>query len=481
LVERSEATMNWYTIRGRGWQRLGTVIAALVPLVFVIAVPVRKVHGFAFTPRWSAVFAAWALLTITLILDWLVRWQADRSVDKTVQAAGTQAKATRDAAGDMADAARAAGGTAAANPDAQAAGKMAVSATAEHTAALVRARRAGLKSLVVGIDGRASTSKLQAVLWTYAVLFTLVYMIVLGRRLLGGVHTPGVHQYGDAMKHFLDAGFRPEYIALLGLPIAGAVAAKGIISGKVVNEQLLKAPASDQPGVGRGLAEVVCGDTGQTDLLDFQYAAFNLVALLYFFISFATTSAIDPSKGMPTIPPTLLSLAGVSTLAYLAKKQLETGLAPVITSVTPMRVLLGTDPEIQITGDGFYAQGKAVNTMFNQVLLDGHPLPTDKWERTSVTALLPTGLDRSALEALEWKENPAAELVVRDDSATSSPAVKLDVRLPAPGAPPAAAPAPAAAAAVAPPAAPAPGVAPPAPASLLSRLARAFHRPSQPA
>lgn len=416
-------------IRGRVWQRLGVLVAVLIPVVFVIALLARDVDGFAFTPRWSAVFAAWALLTITLVLDMLVRLQADESVEKTVRAAAPQVEAARNAAGDMADAARAGGGAAATDADAQAASKVAVSATAEQAAAQVRARRAGMKSLVIGSDGRASTSKVQAVLWTYAVLFTLVYMSVLGRRLFGGLDTPGVRRYGDAMKEFLDAGFRPEYIALLGLPIAGAVAAKGIISGKVANEQIVKTPDTSEPGVGRGLAELVSGDKGQADLLDFQYAAFNLVTLMYFFIIFATTSAIEPSKGLPTIPATLLSLAGVSTLAYLAKKQLETGLAPVVTSVTPMRVRLGTDREILITGEGFHAQGRAATT-FNQVLLDGRPLPVREWAPTSVTAVLPTNVDRKALEALGWKANPAAEIIVRDDTGSGSPAVKIDVQLP---------------------------------------------------
>jgi len=247
-----------------------------------------------------------------------------------------------------------------------------------------------------------TTSKIQATLWTYAVLFTLIYMLILGRRISGDT-PPGTGAYRDALTDFLAAGFRPEYVALLGLPVAGALAAKGIVTGKLVDEKILKPPSSDTPGVARGLAEAVCDDSGQTDLLDFQYVAFNVVALLYFFITFATGAATDPTDGFPTIPATLLALSGVSTAAYLAKKQMESGVAPVISSVTPMRVVLGLDHRIVITGAGFLAQGKPANSVFNQVLLDGRPLPTEQpWKSTVVTALLPTTADNAELGELGW-------------------------------------------------------------------------------
>jgi hypothetical protein len=420
--------------RNRGWQRTGLLLALAAAVVFAVVLIVQRERGFAFTPRWSALFAGWALLTITLLVDVVVRWQGDRNVDAEVADAKRQAAAARRFAAEIADRARAAGSDPIDDPRVKAAGGLAVGAAAEYTSALVRARRAGLKSLVVGADGRASTSKIQAVLWTYAVLFALLYMVVLGRTMFGssgGGGAPGVGGFGDAFADFLAAGFRFEYVALLGLPIAGAVAAKGITSGKVVSEDVLKAPAGAKPGVGRGLAEAVSDDSGQTDLVDFQYFAFNLVALIYYFVSFATNSAVNPAEGLPVIPATLLALSGVSTTAYLVKKQLETGLAPVITSVAPMRVIVGADREMQIIGDGFLAEGKRVNSAFNQVLLDGRPLQTRKWTATSVTALLPSEIDRETLAELGWRDKVDAQLVVRDDRGTSSPLVKVEVILPA--------------------------------------------------
>ena len=128
----------------------------------------------------------------------------------------------------------------------------------------------------------------------------------------------------------------------MGLPIAAAVTAKALVTGKTASADLVKTPA-ESTGVEKGLAEVVSNDAGQADLLDLQYFAFDIVALLYFLIQFLTVTAVDPSKGLPTIPPTLLALAGVSTTGYLVKKALETGVAPTISSVSPLRVQLGQD------------------------------------------------------------------------------------------------------------------------------------------
>src|SRR2546427_12479320 len=45
----------------------------------------------------------------------------------------------------------------------------------------VAQRRRGIKSLVIGADGRASTSKVAAVLWTFAVFFAVAFLLLWGR------------------------------------------------------------------------------------------------------------------------------------------------------------------------------------------------------------------------------------------------------------------------------------------------------------
>src|SRR5260221_28216 len=51
----------------------------------------------------------------------------------------------------------------------------------EASASPAQQRRRGLGALVVGTDGRVSTSKTQAVLWTIAVFFAIAFMLLWGR------------------------------------------------------------------------------------------------------------------------------------------------------------------------------------------------------------------------------------------------------------------------------------------------------------
>jgi hypothetical protein len=66
---------------------------------------------------------------------------------------------------------------------------------------------------------------------------------------------------------------------------------------------------------------LVANDSGQPDLLDFQYFGFTLILLAYFFTRFLGNEAL----GLPELPDTLVALSGVSTTGYLGKK----GLRPV--------------------------------------------------------------------------------------------------------------------------------------------------------
>jgi len=408
-------------------------------------------NGLALTPRWSAALAVWLVCSITVVLHMLVRSQFDAEADKALADAGRNADDQRRVASALDDIGRAAAATtvAATNPVAAAnqvaaqppasptadaasyAATAAVSAAANRTAAAVRARRSGLKSLVIGADGRASTSKLQAVMWTYALLLVFFYMLFLNRTLWHGAATPALPSPSGVFDKFVHGPLQPEYFALLGLPVAAAVVAKALTTGKAASGQLTKS-ASESRGVGAGIAEIVSNDTGQADLIDIQYFAFNVVALLYFFVQFATVTAADPGKGLPTIPPTLLALAGVSTTSYLVKKALETGVAPTITSVSPLRVQLGVDDKIRIVGHGFLSTG-GKPTAANQILLDGRTLVAQNWREEHVDALLPVPLTLADAQQRGWRERPAsapADLVVRDDQGNSSPSVQVEVLLP---------------------------------------------------
>jgi hypothetical protein len=191
----------------------------------------------------------------------------------------------------------------------------------------VRLRRRGLKGLVIGSDGRASTSKLQALLWTFAIFYALTFLLLWGRSIGCTADSTDVRclEAGRALGAFsrvLDEGLQPEYYVLLGFPYAAAIAAKAMTSAKVADETIDKKEIEpDHKGFGKGVGEIVANDQGESDLVDFQYFAFNLLALTFFFVEFLG----DPASGLPELPPTLIALAGLSTASYAAKKALETG------------------------------------------------------------------------------------------------------------------------------------------------------------
>lgn len=171
------------------------------------------------------------------------------------------------------------------------------------------AKRHGMAALFIGLDNRTSTSKLQAFLWTYAILWALISV-------LAGA---GIEEFNGV----IDNELREEYLLLLGGPYLVAIAAKAKTTHDVNRAKELKErnPKPEQPaeapgGLENRVAEAVTKDDGSVDLGDFQYLAFTLLTLTYFAWAFIAS----PSDGLPEVPDTLLVLMGVSQAAYLGKK-----------------------------------------------------------------------------------------------------------------------------------------------------------------
>jgi hypothetical protein len=231
--------------------------------------------------------------------------------------------------------------------------------------------RRGMYYLVIGEDGRVSTSKLQLVLWTYAVAYVFLSAIVQGVDVI------------------TMATIQTQYLFLLGIPAAGAAGASLITSQKVESGQLAKPSVedtggekavTDPPGPIQGLGQVVTDDQGRGDIGDFQYFIFNLVALAFFFEKLFTSGVAN----LPVIPDTLVALTGASALAYLTKKGVVSD-APLITTIFPARAAAGSI--VHIRGQHFGSTGSATGLV---VLFGGIPATAvDVQTSTSLDATVP--------------------------------------------------------------------------------------------
>jgi hypothetical protein len=186
-----------------------------------------------------------------------------------------------------------------------------------------------LRGLVMGADNRLSTSKTVACAWTFAIFFGLLALLI-------------ARWAGDptGWKVLTDTGLQEEYLLLLGGPYAAAVLAKYQASN---DETKTTAP----PGTASA-KDLIANDAGQTDLGDFQYVLFNVLALLWY------VGELIPHlrDGMPDLPPLLSGLALTSAGGYSAKK-LVGQMTPRLTSVVPpevTRIDANTIPSVDVYG-----------------------------------------------------------------------------------------------------------------------------------
>ena len=268
---------------------------------------------------------------------------------------------------------------------------------AVHVVAKLAGGSHGVFGLVLGTDGRTSTSKLSAALWTLTLLYAFAVLIVANRA------------------SSIDP-LQQEYLLLLGGPFAAAIGAKASTSSKVADGRSSKTPTT-KTGVNTRLAEIVANDEGDVDLGDFQYFAFSLLTIVYFFVGF-----IQNPVDLPDLPNTLVGLSTVSATAYLTKKVAisEPGEAFRITSVRPSRIVLDETSQIHISGSGFIAGDSA--TEDNGVLLDGVELEAHDWNAGSVKA-----------DLVDWAggglvENLQADLVVHNSAGTPTEPFKVRVQ-----------------------------------------------------
>ncbi len=112
--------------------------------------------------------------------------------------------------------------------------------------------------LFVGFDGRVSTSKAIAAVWTLlvaAVLFGLVYANLLN--------------HPEALDKLSSSGVIGQYAVLFGGPLGAAILAKGIVTSQVNNDPMIKTTGT------ASAIDLIANDQADVDLGDFQYVLFN--------------------------------------------------------------------------------------------------------------------------------------------------------------------------------------------------------------
>jgi hypothetical protein len=193
--------------------------------------------------------------------------------------------------------------------------------------------------VLIGVDGRASTSKTVAMGWTY-LLASMLLGFVLAK--FGG--------YPQGLDNLMHAGLEGQYGLLIGGPLGAAIAAKGIVGAQLNKDPTAKPAASE--GASANPAQLVQNDAGETELGDFQYVLFNLVAMVFF----VGTVFGSPADGLPHIPDVLLALTSVGAVGYVAKKTLpnatpnakldvDTAVAGTNVTISGPRLLTGTPPD----------------------------------------------------------------------------------------------------------------------------------------
>ena len=258
---------------------------------------------------------------------------------------------------------------------------------------LILTGKANPFSLVIGEDGRPSTSKLKPYLWTVVVVYS--YVTIYAAR----------YRFG-AFNAISD--FPPSLLLAMGFSAVTAVTAKGITESKQAKGQLNKPPvesnqvkteamASDgepatppPPDNTAGPGAIFQDDQGFPDLAKIQTMIWTLIAIVtyLFYVSRAVSgiTSLDTamSTKMPDIDQVLLVLMGLGDAMYIGDKLVTTDV-PVISGVAPTEGKVGQ--EIRLLGSKFGAEQAG-----SQLTIDRVPLMSQfivSWSDREIKFKLP--------------------------------------------------------------------------------------------
>jgi hypothetical protein len=236
-----------------------------------------------------------------------------------------------------------------------------------------------IRKIFVGADNRASTSGVQALMWTFLIAWGIVYLMLIGQR------------FGTTLVVFRDP---LPYFLLLGGPWANYVITAGVTQWKLDRGSLQKVDAA-QPKI----SDVWSGDSGNPDVVDIQFMVFNLVAALYFVWALLDGTQ-NASEGLPDLPLELVGLTSAAAFVFVANKSITTN-APKITGVSSAssEERLRPGSPIVVRGLNFVPAGspstQAELKGVTRLVLDG-------------TEVVPTSVTDTLIEA-EWPDLPLSD------------------------------------------------------------------------
>jgi hypothetical protein len=254
--------------------------------------------------------------------------------------------------------------------------------------------------LIMGVDGRPSTSLLQFWLWTFVVLFS--YTAIYAARVSLGEWTP-IDQIPQNL------------LIAMGLSVVTATAAKGITVSYVSSGQVAK----DGPAGGG----VFTNDKGYPDLSKVQMIAWTFIAIAQYLINVAhkiNANDLNELKVLPDIDAALMVLMGLGHGAYLGNK-LVTTTTPRISGISPAQV--GAGGEFTISGQSLGdSQG-------NFVTIDGAAIPftgaASDWKETEIKCRLPLKHPKGNTDWTQGQTVVVKAIVQGQESNTISLTIKV--------------------------------------------------------
>jgi IPT/TIG domain len=263
--------------------------------------------------------------------------------------------------------------------------------------------------LVLGQDGRVSTSKFQHWLWTIVVVFT--YVLLTAERLRNG-------------KSLVVNTIPVNVLLAMGFVITTTTAAKAITVSYVRHGDVTKTAKADGESAVAGL--VASDDAEIPDLAKIQMLVFTVIAatiyLVLVFHRYVAFGACDPSATVacqyPDIDDALMVLMGLAQGAYLGNK-LTTKDTPRLGRLEPPTGARGATVTLRGAafggGDGSW------------VLLNGTPIPTTSWADDSIAFAVPR---RRPSDGTPWRFGDIVQLELVSNGRRSANTVPFQIAPP---------------------------------------------------